>query len=145
HADEASLLPLLHALAIAVDDSGHAPVGAMLDTRRHALGTQIQVTGGLSARYFRVQRAPLRTRFAALGAEPLLYAERTIVARARVDSQIAGMNALVTHFLRGGVQHLEVVGGRHAGVAVPAGYAQPLLSHVVIAQELLVRDGPVDE
>jgi len=67
-------------LRIAVDDSGHAPVRAVLDARRHALDTKVRCFRSLPpAESSVLERAPLGAGLAALRAEALLNTERAAV------------------------------------------------------------------
>src|SRR6185436_5183406 len=75
HADEPRFLPLLAALAVAVDHACDLAIHPMLDAQGPTLDTQIEFASGLGARNLGVERAPLRTRLAALHTEPLLDAE----------------------------------------------------------------------
>jgi len=82
---------------------------------------------------------------AALRAETLLNAKSTTVARTRINRQIVGVHALVTQTPRAGIHHLEIVGGRHAGIAIAACHPKPPLSRLIPAFQLDVVDRPIGE
>src|SRR6185312_16598796 len=109
HADEPRFLPLLAALAVAVDHACDLAIHPMLDAQGPTLDTQIEFASGLGARNLGVERAPLRTRLAALHTEPLLDAEPALVRRARIDGHVVRVHALVADALRTVVHHLEVI------------------------------------
>ena len=144
-ADDPRLLALLLALRVPIYHAGDAPVGAVLDARRHALDAQIEITGGLGARDLGVQGAPFRARLAALHAKALLDAEAAAVRRRVIDGHVAGVDPLVAELLRGGVHDFEVVRGGQARIAVAARDDQAALGELVVALQLLVGDRPVDE
>ncbi len=117
----------------------------MLDARGLALHPKVQIAGGFGARDLRVERAPFCSRLAALNAKSLLNAHPALVRRPGVDRHVVRMNLLIADLLCGGVHDFEVVGGRQTRIAVAARDDQTPLRQLVVALQLLVRDGPVGQ
>src|SRR5450631_3982863 len=108
----------------------------MLDSCDKAFTAQVEPAAGLGLRNLRIQGAPLGAGLAALRAETLLNAKPSAVACARIDRQIVGVHALVTHAPRAGIHHLEIVRGGHARIAVAACHPEPPLSRLIPAFQL---------
>src|SRR5262245_14565339 len=103
----------------------------MLDARRHRLDAQLEISRCLRLWDLGVERAPLGARLAPLHAKALLNAEpAAILAGPGIDRHVIGVHALVAELLRARVHDLEVVGSRHARIAVAARDAQALLGEL---------------
>src|SRR5450432_381229 len=136
---------MFSALAIPIKHGVNASIGAVLDSCHGALCAQIQVSGGLGARNFRVQGAPFRGHLAALHAEPLLDAESAAVEGARIDGHMPGVNPFVTELFCSRVHYLEIIGSWQSRHAVSPSHPQASLGKLVVAEKLIVREWPVDE